>query len=98
MPTMTSPARVKLVLEARARLRFRPARLAMETGVPARTISRILVRHYVPPLAWLDPITSALIRATRATTNRYEHEHPGDLVYIDVKKLGRIPDGGGWRM
>jgi hypothetical protein len=31
------------------------------------------------------------------TTNRYEHEHPGDLVHVDVKKLGRIPVGGGWR-
>ena len=29
--------------------------------------------------------------------DRYEHDHPGDLVHIDVKKLGRIPDGGGWR-
>jgi len=49
-------------------------------------------------LAWLDPITGALIRATRSTANRYEHEHPGDLVHVDVKKLGRIPDGGGWRI
>jgi transposase InsO family protein len=51
----------------------------------------------VPPLAWLDPITGAIIRATRATANRYEHEQPGDLIHIDVKNLGRIPDGGGWR-
>jgi transposase InsO family protein len=97
MPTKTTPDREAAVLAARGRLRFGPARLAAETGVPARTISRILVRHQVPPLAWLDPITGALIRATRATTNRYEHEHPGDLVHVDVKKLGRIPDGGGWR-
>lgn len=97
MPTKTTPDREAAVLAARGRLRFGPARLAAETGVPARTISRILVRHQVPPLAWLDPVTGALIRATRATTNRYEHEHPGDLVHVDVKKLGRIPDGGGWR-
>jgi transposase InsO family protein len=98
MPRKTTPEREAAVLAARARLRFGPARLAVETGVPARTISRILTRHQVPPLAWLDPITGALIRATRATTNRYEHEHPGDLVHVDVKKLGRIPDGGGWRV
>jgi transposase InsO family protein len=97
-PTRTSPDREAAVLEARTRLRFGPARLASETGVPARTISRILIRHGVPPLAWLDPITGAPIRATRATANRYEHEHPGDLIHIDVKKLGRIPDGGGWRV
>lgn len=98
MPRKTTPEREAAVLAARTRLRFGPARLAVETGVPARTISRILTRHQVPPLAWLDPVTGTLIRATRATTNRYEHEHPGDLVHVDVKKLGRIPDGGGWRV
>lgn len=97
-PTRTSLEREAAVLAARAELRLGPVRLAATTGVPARTISRILRRHQVPPLAWLDPITGALIRATRATTNRYEHEHPGDMVHIDVKKLGRIPDGGGWRV
>lgn len=97
MPTKTSPEREQAVLDARARLRFGPARLAPETGVPARTISRILNRHDVPPLAWLAPVTGALIRATRRTTNRYERERPGELIHIDVKKLGRIPDGGGWR-
>ena len=97
-PTRTSPAREQAVLEARARLRFGPARLSAETGVPARTISRILTRHEVPKLAWCDPITGDLIRASRSTQNRYEHPHPGDLIHVDVKKLGRIPDGGGWRV
>lgn len=96
-PTKTSPDREAAVLAARARLRFGPARLALETGVPARTISRILVRHRVPPLAWLDPVTGAVIRASRSTANRYERDHPGELIHVDVKKLGRIPDGGGWR-
>lgn len=72
MPTKTSPDREAAVLAARARLRFGPARLASETGVPARTVSRILNRHHVPPLAWLDPVTGAVIRASRSTTNRYE--------------------------
>jgi len=97
MPTKTTPERERVVLDARSRSRVGPARLAQQTGVPARTVSRILARHQVPPLSWLDPVTGTLIRATKATTNRYEHEHPGDLVHIDVKKLGRIPDGGGWR-
>ena len=29
---------------------------------------------------------------------RYEHPSPGDLLHVDVKKLGRVPDGGGWRL
>jgi transposase InsO family protein len=60
-------------------------------------VSRILVRNHVPRLAWCDPLTGALIRASRATANRYERDRPGELVHVDVKKLGRIPDGGGWR-
>lgn len=96
-PTRTSPDREAIVLEVRARLRFGPARLEAETGVPARTISRILTRHNVPPLAWLDPVTGASIRASRTTRIRYERDRPGELVHVDVKKLGRIPDGGGWR-
>jgi transposase InsO family protein len=43
-----------------------------------------------PPLAHLD-------RATGAPVRRYEREHPGELVHVDIKKLGNIPDGGGWR-
>jgi len=63
-PTRTSPAREQAVLEARARLRFGPARLSAGTGLPARTISRILTRHQIPKLAWCDPVTGDLIRAS----------------------------------
>jgi hypothetical protein len=35
---------------------------------------------------------------TSGVVVRYEREHPGELVHIDVKKLGRIPDGGGHRV
>lgn len=96
-PTRTSPDREQLVLESRIRLRAGPLRIAADTGVPARTVSRVLARHYVPALAWCDPMTGEVIRAARATANRYEHKRPGEMVHIDVKKLGRIPDGGGWR-
>jgi transposase InsO family protein len=97
-PTRTSAEREQVVLAARDRLRQGPARLAAVTGVPARTVSRILVRHHVPPLSWLDPVTGQLIRASRASTARYERERPGELVHVDVKKLGRIPESGGWRV
>ena len=68
-----------------------------ELGLPARTVSRILRRHQVPHLRELDPMTGQLIRSSKATAIRYEREAPGELVHMDVKKLGRIPDGGGWR-
>ncbi|MDF2444524.1 MAG: hypothetical protein JWR01_2727 [Subtercola sp.] len=96
-PTRTSADREEAVLDARARLRCGPARIAAETTVPTRTVSRILARHQIPPLADCDPVTGQPIRARRATANRYERERPGELVHVDVKKLGRIPDGGGWR-
>ncbi|WP_434993093.1 IS481 family transposase [Arthrobacter sp. Ld5] len=96
-PGRTSPDREQAVLDARHRLRFGPLRIAAATGVPARTVTRILHRHHVPRLADCDPLTGTPIRASRATSTRYERDRPGDLVHLDVKKLGRIPDGGGWR-
>jgi hypothetical protein len=43
-------------------------------------------------------MTGEVIRASRSTALRYERARPGELVHIDVKKLGRIPLGGGWRL
>ena len=96
-PSRTPDATEQRVLAARRDEQTGPGFLAESTGVPARTISRILARHGVPRLADCDPVTGTSIRATRASDRRYEHPHPGDLVHVDVKKLGRIPDGGGWR-
>ena len=97
-PRRTSPDHEAAVLAARARLRCGPVGIAAVTGVPARTVSRILARHGVAPLAACDPITGAVIRARRVTARSYERKRPGELVHIDVKKLGRIPEGGGWRL
>jgi transposase InsO family protein len=98
MPRRT-PAEVEAgVLAARVELRAGRDRIAQVTGVPARTVSAILARHRVPPIAALDPVTGLVIRVSRTTSRRYERESPGDLVHVDVKKLGRIPDGGGWRV
>ncbi len=74
-----------------------PEWIGAELGVPTRTVSRVLARHRVPRLAMLDPMTGEVIRASKHTALRYERPRPGDLVHMDVKKLGRIPDGGGWR-
>jgi transposase InsO family protein len=97
MPTRTAAEVEALVLQARARDRVGRDRIAEQTGVPPRTVSRILARHGVPRLAECDPMTGEVIRASRATAHRYERARPGELVHMDVKKLGRIPDGGGWR-
>jgi transposase InsO family protein len=86
------------VLDARAVHRKGQDWLGPELGVPARTVSRILRRHEVPRLCQCDPLTGEVIRASKATAIRYERERPGELVHMDVKKLGRIPDGGGWRV
>lgn len=96
-PRRTPAAAEARVLAARLRSRRGPGWIAAEAGVPARTVSRILRRHNVPRLAECDPLTGQVIRSSRSTALRYERDHPGDLVHVDVKKIGRIPDGGGWR-
>ena len=93
-----TPARLeRRVLRLRRRERRGQDWLGAELGVPARTVGAILRRLHMPRLADCDPLTGEVIRASRTTTVRYERPVPGDLVHIDVKKLGRIPDGGGWR-
>lgn len=42
-------------------------------------------------------MTGQLIRASKATATRYERDRTGELVHMDVKKLGRIHDGRGWK-
>jgi transposase InsO family protein len=96
-PTRTPPKVEQRVLKARRKHRCDAVGLAHHTGVPASTCGRILRRHDVPRLAACDPITGKVIRASRMSARRYEHPAPGDLVHVDVKKVGRIPDGGGWR-
>jgi len=71
--------------------------LGSETGVAPRTVSRVLRRHQVPYLRECDPLTGALIRSSKATAVRYERDRPGELMHMDVKKIGKIPDGGGWK-
>jgi transposase InsO family protein len=93
-----TPAEVEQqVLTLRGRERRGPDWIGAELAVPPRTVSRVLARHRAPRLADLDSITGELLRATKATKARYERDRPGELVHMDVKKLGRIPDGGGWR-
>ncbi|WP_043498021.1 IS481 family transposase [Georgenia sp. SUBG003] len=93
-----TPAEVeRRVLELRASSRRGQDWLGPELGLPARTVSRILRRHGVPYLRECDPLTGEVVRSSKATTTRYERARPGELVHMDVKKLGKIPDGGGWK-
>ena len=59
-------------------------------GVPASTVHAVLVRCRINRLSHIDRVTGEPIR-------RYEHDHPGSLIHVDVTKFGNIPDGGGWR-
>lgn len=42
-------------------------------------------------------MTGEVLRSSKTTAVRYERARPGELAHMDVKKIGRIPDGGGWR-
>src|SRR5262245_15973785 len=91
-----SPRRTKSSVERRiVSLRrsrgLGPARIAGIVGMPASTVHRVLVRHQLNRLDHLD-------RVTRAPIRRIEMSRPGELVHVDIKKLGRIPRGGGWRV
>lgn len=95
----TTPAAISArLLELRRTERLGRDELARRVGVSPSTASRIIARAGLPALHELDPVTGIRIRASRRTRLRYEREQPGDLIHIDVKKLGRIPDGGGWRL
>ena len=63
--------------------------------VPRSTVGRVLTRYRMPILTHVDQATGLLVRKAKAV--RFEMTQPGELVHIDIKKLGRIPDGGGWR-
>jgi transposase InsO family protein len=98
----TSPNQISVELEAkilalRAEVRRGPVFLAAALGLVASTVGRVLTRNGVPALSAVDPITGAPLRR-RHSGVRYERRQPGDLLHIDVKKLGRVPDGGGWRL
>jgi transposase InsO family protein len=97
-PSRTSAAVEQRIIETRRRERRGPDWIGAELGVPTRTVSRVLARRGLPRLCELDSITGEILRASKLTAVRYERDRPGELVHMDVKKLGRIPDGGGWRV
>src|ERR687898_219120 len=89
-PMRLSPAREQAIVTRRQRTLEGPHRIGWALGEAPATVHRVLQRRGVPRLRDLD-------RPTR-TVVRYERERPGELLHVDVKKLGRIPLGGGWRI
>jgi transposase InsO family protein len=89
-PGRTPPARVKRIVHLRWKQRLSPLEIAARLDMPASTVHAVLVRCRLNRLSHIDARTGEVVR-------RYEHEVPGALIHVDVKKLGNIPDGGGWR-
>ncbi|MGY0387113.1 IS481 family transposase [Nocardioides sp. WG-D5] len=86
------------IVKLRVTRRWGPARIAYHLGQNPSTVHQVLRRNGCPRLKWTDPATGARIKTSSRDKHRYEHPAPGDLIHVDVKKLGKIPDGGGWRV
>lgn len=89
-PHALPPEEVRRILGARRRLKVGPHRLGPALGRPRSTVYAVLRRHGMSRLRDADRPTGIPLR--------YVRERPGELVHLDVKKLGRIPPGGGHRM
>ena len=89
-PNKTPRVVVKRIVHLRIKKRLGPVQLAGRLGMPASTVHAVLTRCRLNRLSHVDVKTGEPAR-------RYEHEKPGALIHVDVKKLGNIPDGGGWR-
>jgi len=90
-PNRTPRSTVKKIVHLRIRKRLGPVQIAGRLGMPASTVHAVLVRCHLNRLSHVDV-------ATGEPARRYEHDTPGSLIHVDVKKLGNIPIGGGWRV
>jgi transposase InsO family protein len=89
-PNRTPAPLVRKIVHLRWKQRLGPVEIGDRLGVASSTVHAVLVRCRLNRLSHIDRVTGEPIR-------RYEHERPGDLLHVDVKKLGNVPDGGGWR-
>ena len=83
------------IIALRLDRRWGPHRIAYHLGPARSTVGRILARYNMPRLTEVDQATGLAVR--RPPPVRYEKTSPGELVHLDINKLGRVPDGGGWR-
>lgn len=89
-PLRTSPELVRRIVRLRWRQRLGPVQIGGRLGLQASTVHAVLVRCRINRLSHIDRVTGEPLR-------RYEHDHPGSLIHVDVTKFGNIPEGGGWR-
>jgi transposase InsO family protein len=94
-PTRTAQRLERRIVKLRYCRRWGPHRISYHLGIPRSTVGRVLDRYRMPLLANIDQSTGLPVRKPKP--HRYEASTPGELVHLDVKKLGRIPAGGGWR-
>ena len=90
-PHRTPTRTERRIIKVRVLRRWGPARIGYLLGLHPSTVHRVLTRYGLAKLRWLDRPTGRVIR-------RIESQRCGDLVHVDVKKLGKIPAGGGWRL
>ena len=89
-PNRTRRPLVRKIVHLRTKKRLGPVEIASRAGVPASTVRAVLKRCHLNRLSHVDV-------ASGEPARRYERDHPGSLIHVDVKKLGNIPDGGGHR-
>jgi transposase InsO family protein len=89
-PNRTPAPVVRTIVHLRWKQRLGPVEIADRLDMASSTVPAVLLRCRINRLTHLERVTGEPIR-------RYEHDHPGALIHVDVTKFGNIPDGGGWR-
>jgi transposase InsO family protein len=89
-PRRLSPEREQAILAWRLSYRVGPHRIGWALGEARSTVWAVLHRHRIPRLAELDRPSGQVVR--------YQRQRPGELVHVDIKAQGRIPEGGGHRL
>ncbi|MGO3555906.1 MAG: IS481 family transposase [Microbacterium gubbeenense] len=95
-PSRTARRTERRIIALRFTRQWGRHRIGYHLGIPRSTVGRVLHRYRMPLLSHLDRSNGLPIRKSRPV--RYEKTRPGELVHVDIKKLGRIPDGGGHRV
>src|SRR3954447_187669 len=88
-PRRTPTRTERRIIKVRVLRRWGPARIGYLLGLHPSTVHRVLTRYGMATLRWLDRPTGRVVR-------RMEPTSCGEMVHVDIKKLGKIPAGGGW--
>lgn len=88
-PQLTPPRLVEKICKLRRKRSWGPHRIGWQLNIPRSTVYAVLKRTGLNRLGWMHRVTREVVR--------YEHASPGDMIHLDVKKLARVPDGGGKR-